>query len=107
MKLNLLISLYIILNAIILVSASSRILDYYYDSYRIFTIEENKDNYRVVSKDIVQCFKAPCDPLIVGTKTITNKEDNENLKIVFDEIFKYTGTETKTLYCRQLTTRQK
>ena len=107
MKLNLLISLYIILNAIILVSASSRIINYYYDDYRLFTIEENKNNYKVVSKHVVLCIKAPCDPLIVGEKTITNKDDNENLKIVFDEIVKiYTGTKTKTLYYSDLTTRQ-
>ena len=105
MKLNLLISLYIILSAIIIVSASSRILNYYYDSDRLFTIEENKDNYKVISKNIIRCFRAPCDPKIVGEKTITNKEDDDNLKIVFDEIFNDTD-KVKDLYYSDLITRQ-
>jgi hypothetical protein len=101
-------SLIILLSAIIIVSASSRILNYYYDSDRLFTIEENKDNYKVVTKNVVQCIRAPCNPLIVEEKTITNKEDNENLKIVFDEIFKDNDTETKVknLYYSKLTSRQ-
>jgi hypothetical protein len=108
MKLNLLISLYILLSSIIIVSASSRILNYYYDNNRLFTIEENKDNYKVVSKNIILCFRAPCDPQIVGEKTITNKEDIENLKIVFDEIFNDSDAETKVknLLYLDLTTRQ-
>ena len=75
MKLNLLISLYIILSAIIIVSTSSRILNYYYDNERLYSIEENKDNYKVVTKNVVQCIRAPCNPLIVEEKTITNKEE--------------------------------
>jgi len=85
---------YIIFNIIIIVSSSSRILTYYYKSSEIYTIEENKDNYKAFIKNH-NCSLAPCNQNIINEKTIKNKEDIDNLKIVFDEIFNGTDTQNK------------
>ena len=99
MKLNLFLFIFIILNAITIVSSSpSRILDIYYNSFRIYTFEENKNYYKVIKKDVVHCKKAPCNPQILEEKKITNKEDIDNLKIVFDEIFNNTYSKEKSLH---------
>ena len=104
MKLNLFLFIFIILNAITIVSSSpSRILDIYYNSFRIYTFEENKNYYKVIKKDVVHCKKAPCNPQILEEKKITNKEDIDNLKIVFDEIFNNTYSKEKSLHIEEIT----
>ena len=69
MKLNLFLFIFIILNAITIVSSSpSRILNIYSNSDIIYTFEENKDYYKVIKKNIIYCIKAPCNPKILDEK---------------------------------------
>ena len=104
MKLNLFLFIFIILNAITIVSSSpSRILNIYSNSDIIYTFEENKDYYKVIKKNIIYCIKAPCNPKILEEKKITNKEDIDNLKIVFDEIFNNTYSDEKSLHTEEVT----
>ena len=88
MKLSLLVSFYILLNAIIIVSSYSRYLEYNYES-SIFSIKENENNYKVeIRQGTIYCFKAPCKQNIIDELTITDKEDIDNLKTLFDEVLK-------------------
>ena len=104
MKLNLFLFIFIILNAITIVSSSpSRILNIYSNSDIIYTFEENKDYYKVIKKNIIYCIRAPCNPKILEEKKITNKEDIDNLKIVFDEIFNNTYSDEKSLHTEEVT----
>ena len=106
MKLNLFVSFYILLITINFISSASWILNYHYFG-EIYSIEEDNNNYKVVIKEVVYCFKAPCNQPIVDQVSINNKEDIDNLKIVFDEIFKDTEYKEKDIYPEELTVKQK
>ena len=87
MKLSLLVSFYILLNAIIIVSSYSRFLEYNYES-STFSIKENENNYKVeIREPTINCIRAPCkQEYIIDEITITDKEDIDNLKTLFDEV---------------------
>ena len=104
MKSNIFIIFYLLLNAIIIVSSSSnatRIIDYYYE-FKIYSIEEYENNYVVVIKEIIYCFRTPCNPLIIDIVSIKDKEDNSALKVLFDELFKNSDTKQKSLFDEEL-----
>lgn len=73
---------------------NKRTLDYMNYNY-IYSIVENKNNFEIVIKNQPMCIKAPCNPHIVETKNINDKEDCDLLKSLFDEIFKDSNEKQK------------
>lgn len=105
MKLSLLVSFYILLNTIIFASSSSRYLEFDYES-STFGINENENNYEVeIRKGTNYCIKAPCNQNVLDKIKITNKEDMDNLKIVFDDILSKENINITTY--NDLTSKQK
>ena len=64
-----------------------RILNYYHENGYIYSIEENKGDFKIIIKEEIVCKKAPCIPPIIDEKSITNEEDCKKLKTLLDEIF--------------------
>ena len=96
MKLSLLVSFYILLNTIVFTFSSSRHLEFDYES-STFGIDENENNYEVeIRKGTIYCYKAPCNQKVLDKITITDKEDMDNLKIVFDDILSEENRNIKT-----------
>ena len=66
---------------------NKRTLDYMNYNY-IYSMIENKNNYEIVIKNQPKCNRTPCDPNIIETIKINDKEACDILKSLFDEIFK-------------------
>ena len=63
-----------------------KILDYYLDS-KIYSIEKNEDNFKIITKAIIYCFKAPCIPPVIDIKAIEGEEECKSLQSLFEELF--------------------
>ena len=63
------------------------IINYYHTDHKIYSIERRENNFKILTKSIIYCFKAPCNPPVISINTITNEEDCQNLKSLFDKIF--------------------
>ena len=84
-----------------------RILNYYHEDYKIYSIEENEDNFKIIIKEQIVCFRAPCIPPILDEKFIENEEDCQKLKELFDEIFQDSDVIEKTFRNGELNSSQK
>ena len=84
-----------------------RVLNYYHGDYKIYSIEENEDNFKIIIKEQIICFRAPCIPPILDEKSIENEEDCQKLKELFDEIFQDSDVKEKTFRNGELTSSQK
>ena len=83
-KINLII---LIISFISINSQDFRILNYYHNDGKIYSIEEGEDNFKILTKEVINCFTTPCIPPVLDEKIIEDKEDIRNLKLLFDEIF--------------------
>ena len=70
------------------------ILNYFYEN-KIYSIEERNGNFRLLTKDVIYCIKAPCPPHIIDIKLIQDEEDIQILKTLFDVIFLNTNIKEK------------
>ena len=89
--LNLAIIFYILFNAITITNTSSndtRIINYYNNDGKIYSIEEKENNFKVLVKEHIFCFTEPCIPPIIDEISIKEKEYCDILTVLFDEIFK-------------------
>ena len=84
-----------------------RVLNYYHGDYKIYSIEENEDNFKIIIKEQIICFRAPCIPPIIDEKFIVNEEDCQKFKALFDEIFQDSDVKEKTFRNGELTSSQK
>ena len=84
-----------------------RVLNYYHGDYKIYSIEENEDNFKIIIKKQIVCFRATCIPPILDEKSIENEEDYQKLKELFDEIFQESDAKEKTFRNGELTSSQK
>ena len=108
MKSNIIIIFYLLLNIFVIVTSSSndtRILDYQYNN-KIYSIEENGNNYKVIMKEIIYCITTPCNPPVIDTISIKDKEDKIALKDLFDELFKNSEAKVKGVIDKMLTPTQ-
>ena len=83
-KINLII---LIISFISINSQDFRILNNYHNDGKIYSIEEGEDNFKILTKEVINCFTTPCIPPVLDEKIIEDKEDIRNLKLLFDEIF--------------------
>ena len=83
-KINLII---LIISFISINSQDFRVLNYYHNDGKIYSIEEGEDNFKILTKEVINCFTTPCIPPVLDEKIIEDKEDIRNLKLLFDEIF--------------------
>ena len=83
-KINLII---LIISFISINSQDFRILNYYHNDGKIYSIEEGEDNFKILTKEVIFCITTPCIPPVLDEKIIENKEDIRSLKLLFDEIF--------------------
>ncbi len=100
-SLNLAIIFYILVNIITIVKTSSnetRILNYYNNDGKIYSIEEKENNFTVVIKDQIFCIRAPCIPPIIDEIPIKEKEDCDILSVLFDVIFKDSNIKEKHVF---------
>ena len=108
MKSNIFIIVYLLLNIFSIVTSSTddtRSLDYYFKN-KIYSIEENENNYKVVFKEIIFCFVSPCDPLIIDTISIEDLDDIRILKALFDKIFMDSEIKLKRVVVQELSDKQ-
>ena len=82
-----------------------KILDYYLDS-KIYSIEKNEDNFKIITKAIIYCFKAPCIPPVIDIKAIEGEEECKSLQSLFEELFKDSQTNEIRISDGQLTEEQ-
>ena len=54
---------------------------------RIYSLEERNGKFKIITKDVIYCVKAPCPHPITDLKIIKNEEDIHILKTLFDVIF--------------------
>ena len=82
------------------------ILNYYYKDSRVYSIEEKEGTFKVLTKEVIFCFVAPCDFPILDEKPIEDEEDCQILKTLFDEIFKDSDVKEKSLIDEEITEEQ-
>ena len=90
-SLNLSIIFCILVNVITISNTSSndtRIINYYNNDGKIYSIEEKDSIFKVIAKEHIFCFTEPCIPPIIDEISIKEKEYCDILKVLFDEIFK-------------------
>ena len=100
-SLNLAIIFYILVNIITIVKTSSnetRIINYYNNDGKIYSIEEKENSFTVVIKQQIFCIRAPCIPPIIDEIPIKEKEDCEILRVLFDENFKDNNIKEKYVF---------
>ena len=73
------------------------VINYYYKDGRVYSIEENEGNFKVLTKEVIYCFVAPCIFPILDENPIENNEDCKILKSLFDEIFKDSNVKEKSI----------
>ena len=78
------------------------VLNIYYEDNKIYSIEKRDSIFEVITKQVIYCIKAPCDPLIVAQKLIENEEDCQILKTLFDKHFLNSDIKEKTVYYQEL-----
>ena len=96
-KLNLINSIILIISFIAINSQEFRTLNYYHTDARVYSFEEAKDNFKIVTKQVIFCFTTPCNFPVLAEKTIENEEDCKILKSLFDEIFTDSGKEKNAI----------
>ena len=74
----------------------------YIVNYKIYSIEQKNKNFKIITKNQIVCIKAPCNPQIIGVKSITDNEDIESLKTLFEEIFKNNIEKVKNVFDKDL-----
>ena len=62
-----------------------RVLNYYDKDGKIYSIEEYEDNFKIITKEIVDCVMEPCILPTLDEKTIENEEDCKKFKKLLDE----------------------
>ena len=67
-------------------NSDALVLNFYHEN-RIYSLEERNDKFKIITKDVVYCIKAPCPPKISDLKLIKDEEDIQILKTLFDVIF--------------------
>ena len=82
------------------------ILNYYYKDGRVYSIEEKEGTFKVLTKEVIFCFVAPCDFPILDEKPIEDDEDCQILKTLFDEIFKDSDVKEKSLIDEEIAEEQ-
>ena len=83
----------------------SRTLNYYLDG-KIYSIEEKNNYFNIVIKEQVVCVMEPCIPPIIDTMSINKEEDWKALKLLFEEIFKNSNLNEKSIYDGELLTNE-
>ena len=106
---NLVILFAIIIVSIVLVLYSKtkkikdeRTINFYHFS-NIYSFVETNNYFKMLTKQVIYCFKAPCNPYIIDVKDITNKEEIKNLTSIFNEMFKNTNKSQVTVSKKELT----
>lgn len=97
-RLSLILNIFIILFIFINSQESyKRVLNYYHTDNRIYSIEENEVNFRMLIKENVDCVMEPCILPILEEQTIENKDLCFLLRYLFDKIFENFDTDTKEI----------
>ena len=82
-----------------------RVLHYFYQDGRIYTIKENEEDFSINVEERITCFEPPCISPEFGEKTIENEEDCQILKNLFNEIFQ--NSKITEISVRELSSEQK
>ena len=62
------------------------VLNFFHEN-RIYSLEERNDKFKIITKEVEYCKKAPCPHQIIDLKLIKDEEDIQILKTLFDVIF--------------------
>ena len=62
------------------------VLNFFHEN-KIYSFQEKDDNFKIITKNVVYCIKAPCPSQISSIKLIKDEEDIKILKTLFDVIF--------------------
>ena len=86
-KTNLINLTIFIISFIAINSQDFRILNFYHKDGKVYAFEEKKDNFKILTKEKVDCFVEPCILPVLAEQTIENEEDFQSLKSLFNELF--------------------
>ena len=76
-----------IISFIAINSQDYRVLNFYHKDGKIYSFEEKKDNFKILTKEKVDCFVEPCILPVLAEQTLENEEDFQSLKSLFNELF--------------------
>ena len=62
------------------------VLNFFHEN-KIYSFQEKDENFKIITKNVVYCIKAPCPSQISSIKLIKDEEDIKILKTLFDVIF--------------------
>ena len=98
--LNVFITLFLVINS---QETDKRVLNYYHIDDKIYSIEENEANFKILIKQNIKCDEAPCIPPILEEQNIENEEVCYILRYLFDNIFEDSDSREKSIVAEDLT----
>ena len=69
----------------------------YKNGDKFYSIEEKEGNFKVLTKEVVDCFVEPCIFPILDENKIEDEEDCKILKALFDDVFKDSNVKEKSI----------
>ena len=82
------------------------VINYYYKDGKVYSIEEKEGNFKIFTKEVVNCLVEPCIFPILDENPIEDEEDCKILKSLFEEIFKDSDDKEKSVTDGDITEEQ-
>ena len=82
------------------------VINYYYKDGKVYSIEEKEGNFKIFTKEVVNCLVEPCIFPILDENPIEDEEDCKILKSLFEEIFKDSDDKEKSVIDGDITEEQ-
>ena len=82
------------------------VINYYYKDGKVYSIEEKEGNFKIFTKEVVNCLVEPCIFPILDENPIEDEEDCKILKSLFEEIFKDSDGKEKSVIDGDITEEQ-
>ena len=82
------------------------VINYYYKDGKVYSIEEKEGNFKIFTKEVVNCLVEPCIFPILDENPIEDEEDCKILKSLFEEIFKNSDDKEKSVTDGDITEEQ-
>jgi hypothetical protein len=73
------------------------VINYYCKDGKVYSIEEKEGNFKIFTKEVVNCLVEPCIFPILDENPIEDEEDCKILKSLFEEIFKDSDDKEKSV----------
>ena len=82
------------------------VINYYYKDGKVYSIEEKEGNFKIFTKEVINCLVEPCVFPILDENPIEDEEDCKILKSLFEEIFKDSDGKEKSVIDGDITEEQ-